>query len=159
MTQYLINIAEMKISSVPDDVLVAPNLGSCLGIAIFDKVKKIGGMIHCLLPLSSADPEKAKKNPSMYVDSGFKYLLDSIMSQGSNKKDIVIVAAGGANINDDNNIFEIGKRNHTVLKKILWKNGMVLKSEHVGDHFSRTLSLEIASGRTILKCKGNIVEI
>lgn len=149
----------MKISEDPNDVLVAPNLGSCLGIAVYDKEKKRGGMIHCLLPLSKADPNKAAQNPCMYVDSGFAKLLQTLLDSGSDKKKLTIVAVGGANINDDNNVFEIGKRNHTVLKKLLWKNGLLLKAEDVGDSVTRTLSLHIDSGKTFLKANGKTIEL
>ena len=149
----------MKISDNPTDILVAPNLGSCLGISVYDLVNKRGGLIHCLLPLSKSDPEKAASNPCLYVDTGFTLLLDSLLKAGSDKKRFSIVAVGGANINDDQNIFEIGKKNHTVFKKLLWKNGLLLKAENVGNSVSRTLSLHIETGRTFLKMNGQTVEI
>ena len=56
--QTLIGIAQMKVSKNPTEILTAPNLGSCLGISVYDRVNKIAGMIHCLLPLSKSDPDK-----------------------------------------------------------------------------------------------------
>lgn len=157
--QHLVGIAQIKISDDPQDVIVAPNLGSCVGIAVYDKTLRRGGMVHCLLPLSKADPAKAAQNPCMYVDTGFAALLDQLMKMGSDKKNLTIIAAGGASINDDNNIFEIGKRNHTVLKKILWKNGLLLAAEHFGENYGRTLALHIDSGKATLKAKGETIEL
>lgn len=159
METHLVGIAQMKLSSNPSEVLVAPNLGSCLGVAVYDPVLHRGGVVHCLLPFSKSDLEKAQKNPCMYVDTGFTLLLQELLSGGTDKKKLTIVAVGGANINDDNNIFEIGKKNYTVLKKILWKNGLLLKAEHIGDSVSRTLSLHIATGKTYLKVQGEVVEL
>lgn len=158
-SQHLIGIAQMKISGDAGDVLVAPNLGSCLGIAVYDKVSLIGGMVHCLLPLSKSDPQKAANNPCMYVDTGFTFLLDQMLSRGADKKRLSIVVAGGANINDADNVFEIGKKNQTVLKKLLWKNGLLLKAEHLGENYGRTLSLHVGSGKTFLKAKGETTEL
>ena len=157
--QQVVGIAQFAVSDKPTDVLVAPNLGSCLGIAIYDFKNKFGGMVHCLLPLSKSDPEKASKSPCMYVDTGFALLMEKLIGKGSNKKDLQIVAVGGANINDDNNVFEIGKKNHTVLKKILWKNGLLLRSEHIGDTYSRTLSLYIEDGKVVLRAQGQALEL
>lgn len=157
--EHQIGIAQMKISSNPSDILVAPNLGSCLGIAVYDPIAKRGGLVHCLLPLSKSDPDKAAQNPFMYVDTGLALLLENLLAGGAEKKRLSITAVGGANINDDNNVFEIGKKNYTVLKKILWKNNLLLRAEHVGESFSRSLFLHIENGKTFLKAKGETVEL
>ena len=157
--QHMIGIAQMKVSQIPTDTLIAPNLGSCLGIAVHDPIRMTGGLIHCLLPLSKSDPQKASFNPCTYVDTGLSALLDELLAKGSDMKKLTIVAVGGANMNDDNNVFEIGKKNITVLKKLLWKNGLLLKAESLGSSCSRTLSLEIGTGRTFVKMNGELSEI
>ena len=144
----------MVISDKPSDVIIAPNLGSCLGISAYDKKKKIGGRIHCLLPLSNANPDKAKTEPYTYVDTGVVLLLNDLLSRGCAKSDLVIVVAGGSNINDENNVFEIGKKNYTILRKVLWKNNLLIKAEHIGDKISRTVSLHIESGEVWLRTQG-----
>jgi chemotaxis protein CheD len=78
---------------------------------------------------------------------------------GSVLKRLSIVAVGGASINDENHVFEIGKKNETVLRKILWKNGLLLKSEDFGGSFGRTLSLEVGTGAVSLKTNGTTREI
>ena len=155
----MIGIAQMKVSTDPDEILVAPNLGSCLGISVYDPVNQRGAMIHCLLPLSKSDPEKAKANPYMYVDTGLTAVLEQMLAQGADMKKLIIKVAGGANINDEKNVFEIGKKNITVLKKMLWKNNLLLKAESVGETISRTIMLNIDSGKTLLKISGAIQEL
>ena len=149
-----VGIAQMMVSNDPSVTLTAPHLGSCLGIAIYDPIKKIGGLIHCLLPMSKSDPEKAKAKPCMYVDTGVVKLLKELIGRGAKKEDLVIVAVGGAQINDDNNIFEIGKKNFTILRKILWKNNLLIKAQDVGADHSRTVSLNIGTGEVWLKANG-----
>lgn len=157
-SQHTVGIAQMKLSAVPGDVLFAPNLGSCVGVAAYNPVLKCGAVVHCLLPLSKADPQKAAENPYMYVDTGVARMLELLLQGGGDRKHLVIVAAGGANINDEQNVFEIGKRNHTVLKKILWKNNLLLRAESFGDNVGRTLSLDISSGKTTLKVRGQTTD-
>lgn len=153
-TPRLVGIAQMVISDVPQDILIAPNLGSCLGIAVFDRRRRLGGLVHCLLPVSTSNPEKAKQEPSMFVDTGLVNLLNQMVSRGAQRGDLVISVAGGSNINDDGNVFEIGKKNYTVLRKVLWKNNLLIKAEHVGDRISRTVSLRVETGEVWLKING-----
>ena len=155
----LIGIAQMKISADPAEVLVAPNLGSCLGVAVYDPAKKIGGVIHCLLPLSKSDPEKAKQQPCMYVDTGVALLLEQMFAQGADRKTLIISVAGGSNISDQTNVFEIGKKNYTVLKKLLWKNNLLLKAQHVGAHCPRTMSLTIDTGAVTVKVQEEVIRL
>ena len=54
-----VDISGMRISETPDDVLVTYSLGSCVGLTLYDPVAKVGGMIHCMLPLSRMDRRKA----------------------------------------------------------------------------------------------------
>jgi chemotaxis protein CheD len=157
--QSFVGIAQMKLTRDGEELLVAPNLGSCLGVSVYDPKQKLGGMIHCLLPLSSSDPEKAKQNPCMYVDTGVAYLLEQMIANGSELKALIIAVAGGSNINDANNVFEIGKKNITVLRKLLWRNNLLVKGEHVGENFSRTVTLDMATGKTTVKYQGKVIDL
>ncbi|MCL4135665.1 UNVERIFIED_CONTAM: hypothetical protein GTU68_051317, partial [Idotea baltica] len=148
-------ISQLVKSENPTDEIIATNLGSCLGIAIYDPKRKVGGIVHALLPTGKKDPEKAKEKPFMYVDSGVSNFIQQLVKEGSNTKHLIITVAGGANINDHNNVFEIGKRNFTILRKILWKNNLPIKAQDVGGSSSRTLKLSIKDGTVSLKTKGN----
>ncbi len=157
--QTLIGIAQMKISRDPNEILIAPNLGSCLGVAVYDQSLHLGGLIHCLLPLSKSDPEKARQNPFMYVDTGVTLMLEQMLALGAHRNSLVIAVAGAGNINDHNNVFEIGKKNYTVLKKFLWKNNLLITGEHVGDALSRTMSLNIGTGKATVKVQGETIQL
>ncbi len=65
-----VDISDMKIAQNREDVIVTYSLGSCVGLTLYDPVAGIGGMIHCMLPLSKIDPEKARIKPYMFVDTG-----------------------------------------------------------------------------------------
>ena len=155
----LVGIGEMAISDKPEDVLCAPNLGSCLGVSIYDPVQKRGGVIHCMLPMSKSNPDKAQENPCTYVDTGVVKLLSEMIQKGSSKRNLVIVAVGCSNISDTNNVFEIGKKNHTVFRKVMWKNGLLVKAEHVGDSISRTISLHVGTGEVWLNASGEMIRL
>ena len=153
--KHIVGIAEMRISQDPDDTLVTYALGSCLGIAIYDPSTRIGGLLHVMLSLSTIDPAKAKENPCMFVDTGVPMLFHQCYEAGARRERLLIKVAGGANVSGSvEDRFEIGKRNFLVLRKLLWRNGLLLNAYDVGGHHSRTLALDIRTGQLRVKANG-----
>ena len=61
MSQIIkVGISDLNIARSPD-VLVTFALGSCVGICLYDRIKKIAGLSHIMLPSSNAqrDPKQA----------------------------------------------------------------------------------------------------
>jgi chemotaxis protein CheD len=157
--QHVVGIAEMKITKNPDDSLITHALGSCLGVTVHDPVTGVGGMIHLMLPMSKIDKEKARKNPSMFVDTGIPELFRHAYALGAKKEHITLKVAGGAKILDAANRFNIGERNYTLLRKILWKNNVLIDGEDVGGSDSRTLSLSVRTGAVTIRTNGQAKEL
>lgn len=157
--QHTIGIGEMKISQDPQDVLVTYSLGSCIGLSLYDPALKVGGLIHCMLPLSRTSPDKARENPERFTDTGVVALMREMLNAGCSKKRLIAKAIGAAKMLDENNLFRIGERNYTVMRKILWKNDILLCAEDVGGTISRTVYLKIDDGRTIVKSGGKEREL
>lgn len=154
-----VEISGFLVSDRADEVLVTYSLGSCIGVTIYDPELKIGGLIHCLLPLSKDHPEKAAERPATYVDTGIVVLLNELFARGAVRERLIVKVAGGANTMDANNRFKIGKRNVTVLKKILWKNELMIAEEDTGGSEPRTMRLYLESGRTTLSFRGEEKEL
>ena len=157
MSLLVVDIADMQISDNTRQTLVTYSLGSCLGVTIYDPVLRLGGMIHCMLPLSKVDKEKAQLRPYMFVDTGIQIMLARLYEGGLRKGRAVVNVAGGSQVLDKQGVFKIGERNFTVLRKILWKNGLLMNVQEVGGNKSRTISLEIGSGRFSIKSGGKLV--
>ncbi len=157
--QHVIGIGEMRIVADPGDILVTYSLGSCVGLSLHDPVAGVGGLIHCMLPLSKIDPDKAKKNPERFTDTGVVCLLQACLEHGAERKRLVAKVAGAAKLLDPKGTFKIGERNYTVLRKVLWKNNILIASEDVGGTVARTMYLYMDSGRTTIKSQGQEVEL
>ncbi len=155
----VLGIAEMKVSNDPQEVLVTHSLGSCLGMTIYDPESGVGGMIHCMLPLSKIDPAKAKLKPAMFVDVGIPRLFKDAYGLGAKKGNIITKVAGCGDFMDSQSVFKIGQRNYSILKKLLWKNKIFIGGESVGGTISRTIFLQLETGKTILRCKGEEIEL
>jgi chemotaxis protein CheD len=150
---HTVLVGDMKIGH-QGDMLVTHALGSCLGLIVFDPVVKVGGLLHAMLPLSSINLQKAQANPAMFVDTGVPLLFNTLYEQGAQKARLLVKAAGCGNPMGKNEIFKIGERNYTVLKKLLWKNNILLESEDVGGTASRTIHFELANGAVLLSSGG-----
>ena len=155
----VVKISEMLVSSSPSDVLVTYSLGSCLGIAIHDSVAGNGGLIHCMLPSSKSNPEKAAAMPAMFVDTGVAGLLAELFAMGSRREDLVIKVAGGASPMDQNGRFRVGSRNYNVLRKLLWKNDLLIAAEDVGGFDPRTMRLHMDTGTVTVGPSGSEQEL
>ncbi len=158
-TNQTVGIAEMLVSSNPGELLVTYSLGSCIGLTLYDPVRVVGGLIHCMLPLSTADPEKAAKNPFMFTDSGVMALLKKMYERGAERERLIAKLAGAASICDQKNLFKIGERNYTIMRKILWKNNILIRGELVGGNTAKTMYLHMGDGRTVIKESGRMIEI
>jgi chemotaxis protein CheD len=111
--------------------------------------------LHYMLPESKIDREKAQKNPFMFGDTGIPYLFKTAYQYGAKKNRMRVIVVGGAQILDQNDLFNIGKRNHALLRKMFWKNKVMIHYEEVGGTVNRTLKLEVGTGRTWLKVSGS----
>lgn len=159
MSQIVVAISDMAISNNKEDTLVTYSLGSCLGVTVYDPVLFLGGLIHCLLPLSSASKVNPPPNPNMFVNSGVTNLIRTMIRQGAKKERLVIKAAGGAHMMGMNALFNIGERNFASLEKLMATNNMRLAAFEVGGTIPRTCSLLMSSGQTFVRTFGEEREI
>lgn len=159
MRRIVVDIADFVVSNDPDAVLVTYALGSCISVILHDARVLAGGMIHYMLPLSSVNPEKARVQPAMFADTGVPLLFHAMYGLGCTKENLVVKVAGGGQLYEDNGIFEIGKRNYTMLRRMLWKANVLVAAEDVGGAKSRTVSLDVASGRCVVKSSAREQEL
>ena len=157
--RHTVGIADIQVSADPEDEFITHALGSCLGVSIHDPVSQVGGLIHIMLPNSNIDREKAQKNPYMFVDTGIPDLFKKAYNLGATKGNISVKVAGGSNILDPRGQFKIGERNYAMLRKIFWKNNVLIDSEDVGGSESRTMVLEMGSGRVTVRSNGETKEL
>lgn len=95
----------------------------------------------------------------MFVDTGVTALLETLLGLGAARRQLVACVAGAAALLDDERFFDVGRRNHLVLRKMLWKNGILVSAEDIGGDCSRTMWLDTATGCTGLKRQGSVIDL
>ncbi|MEO7142459.1 MAG: chemotaxis protein CheD [Bryobacteraceae bacterium] len=151
MKLVVVGISDCAVSSDPEAQLVTYALGSCIAVTLFDPIARVAGLLHFMLPESTLDRDKAAKNPAMFADTGIPLLFRRAYDCGAGKRRLVVRVAGGAQMADERGVFNIGKRNYLAMRKILWKAGVLIDGEAVGGMVSRTLRLDVATGRLWLR--------
>jgi len=149
-----VGVADMKVSNDPEAVLATYSLGSCIGIAIYDAVARVGGLLHYMLPESTLDPEKAKKNPCIFADTGIPALFKAAYKLGAKKQRLKVVVVGGSQILDQKGFFNIGKRNETAVRKMFHRNNVIIDYTDIGGVVNRTIKLAVDNGEVWLKVSG-----
>lgn len=151
--RIVVGIGEMAISTNREDVLITHSLGSCVGVTLFDPAACVGGIAHFMLPLSKLNPAKAAQEPSLFADTGLVLLLDRMFQAGADKTRLVCKVAGGARMFSHEDRFKTSERNYYVVRKLLWKNNILIAGEEVGGSIPRTLILYMDDGRTTISSK------
>jgi chemotaxis protein CheD len=158
MRLLIVGISDCQVSRDPECELVTYALGSCIAVAIYDPVAHVAGLLHLMLPDSAIDAAQAAAKPYMFADTGVPLLFRRAYELGAEKRRIVVRLAGGAQVIDDNGVFDIGRRNYLAIRRILWKAGVLTQGEAVGGTTSRTVRLEVASGSMWLRGDAGIEE-
>jgi chemotaxis protein CheD len=153
MSVEVVGIGEALVSRDPESVLVTYALGSCVAVAIYDPQARVGGLLHFMLPESKGYRGEAAA-PYRFADTGIPLLFHEAYRLGAEKNRMVVRVAGGAQVLDANGVFNIGKRNLVAMRKILWRAGVMIESEAVGGVVSRTVGLEVGTGKYWLREPG-----
>jgi chemotaxis protein CheD len=149
----VVAVGDMKTGG-REDMIVTHALGSCLGLMVYDPAAQVGGLLHAMLPLSKINLQKASENPYMFVDTGVPELFRQLYDLGGQKNRMVIKAAGCGQPLGNSEMFKIGERNYTILKKLLWKNNIMIEAEDVGGIASRTVYFDLSTGQVTISSKG-----
>ncbi len=153
--KHIVGVADMKTSNQTQDTIITYSLGSCIGLVVYDPLAKAGGILHYMLPDSTIDVTKAKAKPYMFADTGIPRLFKETYTLGAKKTRMKVFIAGGAEILDQQGFFNIGKRNYMALKKMLFRNNVLIEKQAVGGNVNRTVRLEIATGHIYVKTSGS----
>lgn len=147
MTDVMVQIGECRVATGPEVTLATLALGSCVAVAAFDRRTRVGGLLHILLPDSALDPDKAKRSPGVFADTGLDFLWSQLQTAGAALSRLEIRLAGGASINGAPNYGDIGASNVAAVRRWLASAGAHVVGEQVGGTDPRSVRLDLSTGR------------
>ena len=139
-----VNIGEVKTTSCGQTLKT--NLGSCVGIGLLWRQRRLYGLAHCLLP--AAPPQQTVKT-AKYVDHAMALLVEEMNITRSNTADLEAIICGGASIikvQSPTKHWTIGDDNVTAALQQLTKLHIPLMYRDVGDHYGRQMTLNGEEG-------------
>lgn len=155
MAEIVIGVGGLGASNTKGTTIKTYALGSCVAVVLLDPQTRTVGMVHVALPDSAIRPDKVASLPGYFADTGIPALLQEMRRCGTRgPQGLIVKLAGGAQIMDQNNTFNIGKRNALAAKKILWGFGLAPVAEDLGANFSRTVTLSTDTGVMTLATPG-----
>ncbi len=159
MATIKVGMADLNICKAPD-MITTLGLGSCIGIAVYDPVLKLGGLGHIMLPDSTQMRNNA--NIAKFADTGIEELIKRMVAAGANKRRLVAKIAGGAKmfqVSGLSTIGNVGERNAQASKAKLKQLGIPLLAEDTGLNYGRTVELYPATGEFYIKAVGKTLKI
>ncbi len=150
-----VGMADLKAARHPSK-LTTLGLGSCVGIALYDKTTKIIGLAHIMLPSSRI--ATVVTNRAKFADTAIVDLVDDMVNLGANRKYIIAKIAGGAQMfafTPNSEIMRIGSRNIEATRLILAELKIPIASEDVGGNYGRTIAISSEDGMLMVKTIGS----
>lgn len=150
-----VGMADLNVAMSPD-VLITLGLGSCVGVVIYDPIRKIGGMLHAMLPV--ADEMRDISNLAKFADTGINKLVNDLKNKGAMQVRMVAKIAGGAQMfafSQNNDLLKIGLRNVVSSKEVLNKLKIPVIAEDTGGNFGRTIEFSTETGILVIKTVGS----
>ena len=153
MGVIVVGMADLKVAKNPD-ILTTLGLGSCVGITLYDKTKKIGGLAHVMLPTYKGFEGQ---NIAKFADSAIIELVNQLSRIGASRKLLVAKIAGGAHMfgnAQNNDMLKIGERNAAASLAILKQLGIPVQANDTGGTHGRTIELYTDSGSLKIRTVG-----
>lgn len=158
MATIKVGMADLNICKSPD-MITTLGLGSCIGIALYDPVTKIGGLAHIMLPDSTQ--MRNNTNIAKFADTGIEELVRRMVAAGAGRSRLVAKIAGGAKmfeVSGLSTIGNVGDRNAEASKAKLKQMGIPLKAEDTGLNYGRTVELYAETGEFRIKSVGKTIK-
>ena len=142
-------MGEIEVSKHPGDELVAHGLGSCIGLALIDRMSGVAGMAHVVLPESGDSGDE----PGKFADLAVPALIDQMQKAGAVLRQLDAVLAGGARMFELGEM-DIGARNAEAVKAGLARAGVKIRAAETGGDRGRTLRVTVGEFLVTVKEAG-----
>ena len=144
-----VRMGEIEVSKRTGEELVARGLGSCIGLALIDRLSGVAGMAHIVLPESGG----SGKEPGKFADTAVPAMLAQMQTAGAVTRRLDAVLAGGARMFELGEM-DIGARNAAAVKAGLTRAGLKIRAAETGGNRGRTLRVTVGDFEVTVKEAG-----
>lgn len=140
--RLMVETGSREISRTADLTLEA-HLGTCVGVALWDQERGVGGLVHLLLPRPIASDYL--DNPYRYATIGLPRLLGELLQEGAVRGRLRAALAGGAylgDVADWETDLDIGGLTLEAVERILSEEKVAVDRFETGGLFTCRLCLD-----------------
>jgi len=150
-----VGVADLRESSHPGATITTHALGSCLGITCYDRSRRIGALLHAMLPTAKKHSGSAPA-AAMYLDTGLAALCDTMALLGSEPRTCQFKIFGGAQTLKACAYFRIGQQNIDMMRRLATKHNLDVPVWDVGGQDNRTITLHLETGLVFVRMPGRL---
>ena len=125
-------------------------LGSCVGLALYDRRCAIGGLAHIVLPSARGKTDR----PGKFVDTAIPALIDEMKKLARRELNLIAKLAGGASMFAVSEVGNIGSKNIASCEQVLGEFGIPIVARHCGGSQGRRMSFNTADGKVVIEIVG-----
>lgn len=133
-----------------NDGLLRTLLGSCIGLALYDPRRKVGGLAHVVLPQSRGKTEL----PAKFVDTAIPALVQDMEKLAGSRLKLRAKLAGGANMFPTTSAKTIGAQNIEAVEYLLRELQIPIIARHLGGEQGRRMSFDTHTGAVLIEIAG-----
>ncbi len=148
-TNSAIRMGELAVSM--NDGVLRTLLGSCIGVALYDRRHKVGGIAHIVLPQSRSPGDP----PGKFVDTAIPALYAEMETLAGRSLKPTARIAGGANMFSTIVIQTVGTQNLDATERLLGELRIPLVGRHCGGEQGRRMSLDTTTGVITIEIVGS----
>jgi chemotaxis protein CheD len=156
LSETMVRMGELAVSSEPGHVLVSLGLGSCIGLALVDRRMGIAGLAHIVLPQSEG--HTASENPRKFADLAVPEMLselEDVGRVGGRRLRLEAVLVGGASMFAVSAAsLEVGQRNEAAVRALLKGLRIPVVATATGGNRGRTIRVDVATAAVTVREAG-----
>ena len=130
-----------------EDTLILTTLGSCIAACLWDRVARVGGMNHFMLP----DVGSGAIDGGRYGSYAMELLINELQKRGANRSTLEAKVFGGGAVIGGMSSLNVGERNTQFVLDYLRTERIPVVSKDVLEIYPRKVCFFPASGKAMVK--------
>lgn len=150
--QIPVRMGELVVTRRTSDSLIANALGSCIGLALVDRLNRVAAMAHVMLPASPQQQHtRIAGIPTLaarYADTALPALLAAFEQAGGRRLGASAYLVGGAQMfrGELADTMDVGRRNIAAIQSAARAHNLHVAGHDLGGSASRSLEVEMQTG-------------
>lgn len=129
-----------------DEMAIITVLGSCIAACLWDRVMRIGGMNHFMLPQGDSSDASGR-----YGSYAMELLINEMLKMGARRESMQAKIFGGGQVMANFTTMNVGERNTSFVTEYLQTERIPIVSQDVLDIYPRKVVFFPSTGKAMVK--------